>query len=446
MMIDDKRYFKKAGYSRRNFLKGAGVALMLPQFASLAKSKKDVPPPVRMAFLHVPNGKIMNKWTPKEFGKDYKITQTLKPLEGLKKHLQVISGLQHKNGFSNGDGAGDHARAQGSFLTGVQILKSAKRARNGISVDQVAAKYLGNKTYLPSLELSSQRGRLSGSCDSGYSCLYQFNLSWANEVQPMVPESSSEQAFNRLFTIWDGKGESKQHKILAQNEKSVLDFVGESAKDLQRKLGKEDTHKLDQYFSSLRETEKRIQKEKPKIHPKMLKRDFSEQPENYKAKIETLMDIMVLAFEVDATRISSMIVADEGSNRSFPELGIKSGHHSLSHHREQKSWIKDLEKIDLFYVSRLAYLLNELDKRKVDGKSLLEQSMIVYGSGHSDGNRHRHNNLPIILAGHGGGSLNPGYHREFRDDPMCNLYVSMLQKMGCPVNKFSDSTGILTGI
>jgi len=445
-MIDDKRYFKKAGHSRRNFLKGAGLALMLPQFASLAKSKKDAELPVRMAFLHVPNGKIMEKWTPKEFGKDYKISQTLKPLESLKKYFQVISGLQHKNGFANGDGAGDHARAQGSFLTGVQILKSAKKARNGISVDQVAAKYLGNKTYLPSLELSSQRGRLSGSCDSGYSCLYQFNLSWANEVQPMVPESSSEQAFNRLFTIWDGKSKSKQHQILAQNEKSILDFVGESAKDLQRKLGKEDTHKLDQYFSSLRETEKRIQKEKPKIHPKLLKHDFSEQPENFKAKVETLMDIMVLAFEVDATRISTMIVGDEGSNRSFPELGIKSGHHSLSHHRNQESWIKDLEKIDLFYVSRLAYFLNELDKRKVDGKSLLEQSMIVYGSGHSDGNRHRHNNLPIILAGHGGGKLNPGYHREFRDDPMCNLYVSMLQKMGCPVDKFSDSTGILKGI
>ena len=445
-MIDDKRYFKKAGHSRRNFLKGAGLALMLPQFASLAKSKKDIEQPVRMAFLHVPNGKIMDKWTPKEFGKDYKITQTLKPLENLKNHFQVISGLQHKNGFSNGDGAGDHARAQGSYLTGVQVLKSAKKVRNGISVDQVAAKYFGNKTYLPSLELSSIRGRLSGSCDSGYSCLYQFNLSWANEVQPLVPESSPEQAFNRLFTIWDGNKKSKQHKLLAANEKSILDFVGESAKDLQRRLGKEDTHKLDQYFSSLRDTEKRIQKEKPKVHPKMLKRDFFKQPGSYQEKIETLMDIMVLAFEIDATRISTMIVGDEGSNRSFPELGIKSGHHSLSHHRNQADWIKQLEKIDLFYVSRLAYFLNELEKRKVDGKSLLEQSMIVYGSGHSDGNRHRHNNLPVILAGHGGGTLKPGHHREFKDDPMCNLYVSMLQKFGCPIDKFSDSTGTLQGI
>ncbi|MCM8539894.1 MAG: DUF1552 domain-containing protein [Lentisphaeraceae bacterium] len=445
-MIEDKRYFKKAGYSRRNFLKGAGVALMLPQFASLAKSKKDIEAPIRMAFLQVPNGKIMNKWTPKELGKDYKISQTLKPLESLRDHFQVISGLQHKNGFSNGDGPGDHARAQGSFLTGVQVLKSAKKARNGISVDQVAAKYFGNKTYLPSLELSSRRGRLSGSCDSGYSCLYQFNLSWANEVQPMVPESSPEQAFNRMFTIWDGKSKSKKHQTLAQNEKSILDFVGESAKDLQRNLGKEDLHKLDQYFSSLRETEKRIQKEKPKVHPKLLQRDFSKEPSSYQEKIETLMDVMVLAFEVDATRISTMIVGDEGSNQSFPELGIKSGHHSLSHHRNQEDWVKSLEKIDLFYVSRLAYFLNELDKRKVDGKSLLEQSMIVYGSGHSDGNKHRHNNLPVILAGHGGGTLNPGQHREFKDDPMCNLYVTMLQKFGCPIDQFSDSTGSLQGI
>lgn len=445
-MIDQNKYFKKAGYSRRNFLKGASVALMLPHFSSLAKSKKEAEQPIRMAFLHVPNGKIMDKWTPKEFGKDYKITQTLKPLESLKNHFQVISGLQHKNGFANGDGAGDHARAQGSYLTGIQVLKSAKKARNGISVDQVAAKYKGKETYLPSLELSSMRGRLSGSCDSGYSCLYQFNLAWANEVQPMVPESSPEQAFNRLFTIWDGKAKSKHNQLLAQNDKSVLDFVNESAKDLKRHLGKDDTHKLDQYFSSLRETEKRMQKEKPKVHPNMLTRDFFEKPGSYQAKIETLMDIMVLAFEIDATRISTMIVADEGSNRSFPEMGIKSGHHSLSHHRDQKDWVKNLEKIDHFYVSRLAYFLNELNKRKVDGKTLLEQSMIVYGSGHSDGNRHRHNNLPVILAGHGGGTLTPGYHREFRDEPMCNLYTTMLQKMGCPVKQFSDSTGTLKGI
>ena len=445
-MIDDKRYFKKAGPTRRSFLKGAGVALMLPQFASLAKSKSEPENPKRMVFLHVPNGKIMDKWTPNELGKDYQLTQTMKPLESLKDHFQVISGLQHKNGFANGDGAGDHARAQGSFLTGVQVLKSAKKARNGISVDQVAAKYFGSKTYLPSLELSSQRGRLSGSCDSGYSCLYQFNLSWANEVQPMVPEASPEQALNRLFTIWDNTSKAKHQQILAQNEKSILDFVNESAKDLQKNLSKEDTHKLDQYFSSLRQTEKRLQKDKPKINPKMLKRDFTKRPGNYQEKIETLMDIMVLAFEVDATRISTMIMADEGSNRSFPELGIKSGHHSLSHHRNDKNWIKDLEKIDLFYVQRLAYFLNELNNRKSNGKSLLDQSMIVYGSGISDGNRHRHDNLPIILAGHGGGTLNPGYHREFKKDPMCNLYTTMLQKFGCPVKEFSDSTGTLQGI
>jgi hypothetical protein len=430
--------------SRRNFLRGAaGAALLLPQFDSLAKSPSSKLP-VRMAFLHVPNGKIMDKWTPKEFGKDYKITQTIKPIENLKEHFQILSGLKHQYAFSNGDGGGDHARAQGTFLTGTQVLKNPAKARNSISVDQVAAKYIGKHTYLPSIELSSERGRLSGTCDSGYSCLYQYNLSWATEVMPMVPEDSPEKAFKRLFTLWDGK--KKLTKGINSTDKSILDLVRESSWDLKRQLGKEDTEKLDQYYASLRETEKRMNKIKPKVHPKMLKRDFIKEPENYQDKIETLMDIMVLAFEVDATRIATMILAGEGNNRSFPELGIKGGHHSLSHHQNNKDWIKDLEKIDLFYMQRLAYFLNALQQKKVNGKSLLEQSMIVYGSATSDGNKHRHNNLPIILAGHGGGLLNPGHHREFKEIPMCNLFTSMLQKAGCPVKSFGDSTGVIKGI
>ncbi|MCM8532787.1 MAG: DUF1552 domain-containing protein [Lentisphaeraceae bacterium] len=429
-----------SSHNRRNFLKGAGVSLLLPQMASIAGDNA-YKNPTRMAFLHVPNGMIMDKWTPKKVGKDFEITQTLKSVAKFKNDLQVISGLQHKNGFSNGDGAGDHARAQGSFLTGVQILKSAKAVKNGISVDQVAAQKAGHKTYLPSLELSTKRGRLSGSCDSGYSCMYQFNLSWRNAKEPMVPESSAQLAFNRMFVLKDAKNGSD-----IETGKSILDYMRGSAKSLKSKLAKEDIHKLDQYFDSLRELERKASKGKHEISSKMLDRDFNAPPKNYADKIETLMDLMVLAWEVDATRICSMIIADEGSNMSFPELGVNSGHHSLSHHQNDPDKIKALEKIDNFYTTRFAYFLQKLSQKKVNGSSLLDQSMVLYGSGISDGNKHRHNNLPIVLAGHANGKLQPGQHRVYKDAPMSNLFVNMLDTFGTPVKSFSDSNGRLAKI
>jgi len=428
--------------NRRAFLKGAGVSLILPPLASIAGDKA-IENPVRMAFLHVPNGKIMKKWTPTTLGKNYQIPQTLKPLEKLKNDFQVITGLKHHFAESNGDGGGDHARAQGTFLTGVQVLKSRKQARNGISVDQVASQKSGYKTYLPSLELSTRKGRLSGACDTGYNCMYQYNLAWKNEREPMVPQSSPEIVFNRLFTLWDG-GKSNQQKKMEVADKSVLDFMLQSAKSLQKNLGKDDTQKLDQYFTSLRDAEKKANRLKPKVNLSQCSRDFTLPPQNYQEKIEALMDLMVLAWEVDATRICTMIIAGEGSNQTFPELGIKSAHHSLSHHRGLKENIEALEKIDLFYVSRLAYFLKKLNDKKVNGTSLLEQSMVMYGSGISDGNRHSNDNLPILLAGHAGGKLSPGYHREYKKQPMTNLFLNMLEVFGTPVNAFADSTGKLS--
>ena len=433
----------KQDLNRRFFLKGAGISLLLPQMASFAGDKA-YENPTRMAFLQVPNGKIMNKWTPTTVGSNYQLTQTLKPLAAYKKDMQIISGLRQHWGFHNGDGGGDHARAQGTFLTGVKILKSTKAVRNGISVDQVAVKQAGHRTYLPSLELSTKRGRLSGSCDSGYSCMYQFNLAWRNAKEPMVPEASTTEAFNRLFTIWDGKKVTASRNT--KTDKSILDFMSSSAKSLEKKLAKEDIAKLDQYFTSVRELERKAQKGKPKVLPKQFSRDFSQEPKNFQDKIEAHMDLMALAWEVDATRICSMIVADEGSNQSFPQLGIEGGHHSISHHQHDPKKIAQLEKIDHFYVSRLAYFLNKLNERKVNGKSLLEQSMVLYGSGISDGNRHDHSNLPIILAGHANGKVTPGMHRVYKDKPLCNLYLNMLDVFGTPVKSFGDSNGKLAKI
>ena len=270
--------------------------------------------------------------------------------------------------------------------------------------------------------------------------MYQFNLAWRNEKEPMVPESSAELAFNRLFTLWNGQKEKSTHK---DSQKSVLDYMLSSANSLKRRLAKEDLEKLDQYFTSVREIERKANKGKPKISAKQLPRDFSKNPGSYKNRIETLMDLMVLAWEADATRICSMIIADEGSNMSFPEMGIDGGHHSLSHHQNDQTKIKKLEKIDKFYTTTLAYFLDKLKSRKVNGKSLLDQSMVLYGSGISDGNKHRHDNLPIILAGRGGGKLTPGTHRMYKDTPMCNLYVNMLNNFGLPTKSFSDSNGTL---
>lgn len=431
------------GPSRRNFLKGAGLALMLPQFASLAKDRKDIEAPKRMAFLHVPNGIIMDKWTPKKAGAGFDLPETLQPLKELQGDFSMISGLMHDKAKANGDGAGDHVRASGTFLTGVQVLKSAKTLRNGISVDQIAASQIGHHTYLPSLELSSQEARLTGSCDNGYSCAYRFNISWAGPKQPMVPETSPELAFNRIFTVWDGKKMSKEQALVNQRKKSVLDFLRESSFDLKRNLGKEDVEKLDQYYASLRQFEKRMQKEKPKLLASQLKRKFESKPGNFKDHLDTLSDLMVLAFEADATRICTFIVGDEGSNRSFPELGVKGGHHSLSHHLNDKNKIKDLEKIDKFYTERLAYLLKGLKNTKVDGVSLLDQSMVLYGCAISDGNRHNHEDLPILLAGKGGGSIKPGIHHKMQKAPLCNMYLGMLEKFGTPSKSLGDSTGII---
>ena len=434
--------FIKTGFNRRNFLKGAGVSLMLPHLSSIANTKKDPERPVRMAFLHVPNGMIMDKFRPKSYGKNFEITQTLEPLRELKNDFQLIDGLKHEKAGSNGDGAGPHARAQGTFLTGVQVLKSAKNARAGISVDQVAAKYQGHKTYLPSLELAAGRGRVSGKCDSGYSCVYQFALSWKNENVPMLPEYDPAQAFKRLFTVRDPKKAMSKKDDITAREKSVLDYMMENSKSLQRRLGKEDTEKLDQYFSNLRDLEKRLEKEKPLVTPNMIKKEFVAQTD-YREHLDTLLEVIVLAFQVDATRISSIILGDEGNARSFPEIGVKGGHHNLSHHRDDPKIIKMVEKIDLMNMQRLAYFLKRLKEVQVDGKSLLDQSMIVYGGSISDGNKHLNTNLPIILAGHGGGLAHPGIHRKYDDTPMSNLYVTMLQKFGCPVEKFGDSNGSL---
>lgn len=433
---------------RRGFLRGLGTLIALPAMESLAPfgkaAGKPGAGPLRMAYIYSPNGKNMDKWRPEGFGTDYKMSETLAPLSGLRDQFQILSGLDHDKAHANGDGGGDHARANATFLTGVQIKKTAGAdIKAGVSVDQIAAAQLGHETFLPSMELSCDRARMSGGCDSGYACAYQYNVSWKSENQPMTPESDPRQVFERMFGAKDTKISKEARERRAAQKKSILDFVLDDAKSLQGKLGVNDRRKLDEYMSAVREMEVRI--EHAEAHAKKLP-DMeapSGVPGSYKEHIRLLYDLMAVAFETDTTRISTFMMAHDGSNRNFDEVGVREGHHELSHHQRNADKMEKIAKIDKFYVEQFAYFLEKMKNAKdASGASLLDSSMIVYGCGLSDGDRHNHDDLPIILAGGGNGQLRRGRHVNFSGDvPLTNLYLSLLDRMNVKAERIGDSNG-----
>ena len=445
-------------FSRRRFLRGLGTLMALPALeatapfaarAAAAKTGAAASLPLRMAFVYSPNGKNMEHWTPKKDGSSYDLSPTLAPLKDLKSEFQVISGLKHEKARANGDGGGDHARANASFLTGVQARKTAGAdIRNGISIDQLAANDIGQLTRLPSLELSCDEARRAGNCDSGYSCSYQFNLAWKSETTPLAPERDPKLAFERLFG--SGGGGSEEDAARAKREffnKSVLDFVMEDARSLQKHLGYTDKQKLDEYLSSVRDIERRLTSadQFSKSMPDYKKPTGI--PESYQEHIRLMFDLQVLAFQTDTTRISTFLLAHDGSNRSFPEIGVPDAHHGISHHQRDAAKLEKIAKIDTYYSEQFAYFLQKLKSIKEGNGTLLDNCMIVFGSGISDPDRHSHDDLPVILAGGGGGTLKKGRHLRLREDtPMCNLYLSMMDRMGVKTSEFGDSTGKLDAI
>jgi len=445
--------------SRRNFLRGFGAAVAMPALDSLNPLRAAGSPgvattvggsPLRMAYLSVPNGVNVEYWRPEGVGSHYKLGKSMAPLEGLKQDIQVFTGFAHKHATPGRDGAGDHARSTATFLTGQRAKKTAgSDIKVGVSVDQVAARHVEEFTRLPSLELTCDGVRTSGNCDSGYSCAYQFNLSWRSETQPMTPEGNPRQVFERLF----GAGASQERsQSLAQrlaSKKSILDFISDDAKAMHRHLGRNDQQKLDQYLTGVREIERRV--EKSESLGKVIDPGVpapTDRPANYSEHIKLMMDMMVLAFQTDSTRVSTFLLAHDGSNRSFNEIGVSDGHHNISHHKGKKENLEKIQKIDEFYLAKLAYFLQKMkDTEDVDGQSLLHNSMIVYGSGISDGNRHNHNDLPVIVAGHAGGAFKAGRHVDLREEvPLSNLYVRMLNEFGISDKNFGDSTGALKNI
>jgi hypothetical protein len=440
--------------SRRTALRGLGTAIALPLFDSLwqplSASEAASAVPLRMAFLYVPNGVHMQAWTPKDVGENFELPSTLAPLNAFKNDLCVLTGLTQQKAFANGDGGGDHARALASFLTGRQARKTfGADIRIGVSVDQVAATEVGRYTRFPSLELGCEAGQQSGNCDSGYSCAYSSNISWKTESTPMAKEVNPRVVFERLFT--NGRpGESAEARAKRQRyNKSILDFVRDDAETLRGRLGISDQRKFDEYLTAVRELEVRIEKSDNAAESETVA-GFPRPagvPGDYGQHIRLMEDLMVLAFQGDVTRVSTLVIANEGSNRSYPFLDVPEGHHELSHHGDDAKKHEKLMKINLFHVTQFAHLLERLKGIQEGAGTLLDNCMIVYGSGIGDGNRHNHDDLPILLAGKGSGSVKPGRHVGYPNGtPLNNLFLSMLDRLHVKCESLGDSTGRLKNL
>jgi hypothetical protein len=431
---------------RRTFLKGLGTAIALPMLDAMtpALALEKTKSPVRLAFVYVPNGIVMSDWTPEKLGRDFEFKRIMKPLASLREDLSVLSGLADYNGNALGDGPGDHGRAGASFLTGVHCKKTAGAdIRGGVSADQIAAQAIGSQTRFASLELGCEDSRTVGNCDSGYSCAYTNSISWRTPTTPNPPEVNPRLVFERLFGTADLSLAPEVRARRAEYRKSILDLVREDTQKLAGTLGTRDRRKLDEYLFAVREIEKRIEtaeKDQRTVTPTIEKPAGI--PITFDEYAKLTFDLLALAFQSDLTRISTLMIAREGSMRVYPEIGISDPHHPLTHHRNQEDWIEKVKQINTFHVELFAHFLQKLKATPDGDGTLLDNSMIVYGASLGDGNRHTHEDLPILLAGRGGGSFKPGRHIKYKyKTPVTNLYLTLLEQMNVHPEKIGDSTG-----
>jgi Protein of unknown function (DUF1552) len=437
--------------NRRTLLRGTGLAMGLPLLDAMSPSARNViaapaspavnAVPTRMACIFFPNGAIMPNWTPTGSERDWTLSKTLEPLAPFKEKLNVITNLAHDHGRAYDDGAGDHARAASTYLTAARPAKTSSNIRLGISVDQVAATQLSGKTRLASIELGLVDSRNAGSCDSGYSCAYSSNISWRNETQPMPKETSPRMAFDRMFGLGDSAERRKRDAV----RQSILDVVRDDATNLMKTVGRTDRRKLDEYFTSVREIEKRIEMTEQEDQAALPDIDIPlGRVEAFREHVRLMYDLMVIGFQTDTTRIATFMIDNAGGTRSYTEIGVKEGHHQLSHHRNREDQVEKLKQIDYYLVEQFAYFLKKLDQTRESDGSLLDHSMVLYGSGISDGNRHSHGDLPIVLAGGASGQISTGRFIQCSEErPMGNLFLSMLDCLGTPVDSIGDSRGRL---
>ena len=439
--------------SRRAMLRGLGTAVALPWLESMgslttwavgAPGKRTAPN--RLAFLYVPNGKDMANWTPSAEGKLGELPGILSALSPVKNDLLVLSGLTSDKARPHGDGAGDHARAMASYLTGAQPRKTdGTDIRAGISVDQLAAARIGEQTRLPSLEMGCEASAMAGNCDSGYSCVYSSTMSWKSPTQPLPKEVNPRMVFERLF----GSAGTAERVHRHTSRKSILDFIREDTRSLASKITYTDRQKLGEYFTSIREVEQRMDRvaQMPAIQAPGGAKAPEGVPGDYAAHLKLMCDMLVLAFQADVTRVCTFVLANEGSNKNYPDLGVREGHHELSHHGKDAEKLRKIREINKFHVAQLAYLLQKLKSIREGDGTLLDHCMIAYGSGNSDGDRHNHDDLPLLLAGRGGGTIQTGRHvRAQKETPITNLWQSLLERMDVRVPFVGDSTGALGGL
>jgi hypothetical protein len=443
-------YITRKHLSRRTLLRGLGTALALPLLDSMApalKAAKDTAakPAVRLGFVYVPNGIIPAAWTPTAEGTAFEFMRSMKPLEPFRDRLVVLSGLAQVNGRALGDGAGDHARAGATWLTGVHPKKTEGAGIHaGISADQIAAQEFGKKTQLASLEIGLDSPSLAGGCDSGYSCAYTNTISWRGPTTPLPMEMNPRAVFERLFG--DGDSTDPAARLTALKEqRSILDYITGDLDRLETSLGAQDRGKLTEYLDSIRDIERRIQKAEEQNAT--LKMPVIERPEGAPADFEThaklMIDLQVIAFQADLTRVITFMIGREGSNRSYRQIGVSDGHHSITHHQNDPVKIENVTKIDTYHSQLFAYYLQKLKSTRDGEGSLLDHSMMLYGSSICDGNAHTHHDLPLVLAGGAAGQVKGGRHMRFpKETPMNNLLLTMLDKAGIPApEKLGDSTG-----
>ncbi len=439
--------------SRRTVLRGLGTAMSLPLLDAMLPvgrlaAAAGPQAPLRTMYFMVPNGAHMPAWTPTAEGPGYALSPTMEPLAKHREFISVFSGLTLDGARAHEDGAGDHARSGASFLTGAHPKKTdGADIKNSVSADQVAAQVIGSKTRFASLELGLEGSTQAGGCDSGYSCAYSSNLAWRNENSPLPKEIDPSAVFDRLFGSGEKAGEGKSRSVRIERRKSVLDFVQEDAKMLHKKLGIADQRKVDEYLYAVREVESRLSNSRtlnigedgiPNIpRPSGIPKDRSQH-------CKLMLDMVALAIRSDSTRVLTFGFANEGNNWGYPEIGAPEGHHDLSHHGKSEEKQAKIQKINLFHMQHFAYLLDHFADVEEAGGKLLDHCMILYGSGISDGDRHNHDDLPIIMAGKAGGKIKKASHWRFpKDTPLCDLYLWILNQSGVKADSFGDSKGVL---
>jgi hypothetical protein len=430
---------------RRTFLRGMGTAAVaLPFLDAMAPAFAATPtPPVRLAFLYVPNGIDMKNWNLEQEGAFGAFPRVMKPLEAFKNDMIQIGNLTNNSGRALLDGAGDHGRCAGSYLTGVQVKKTTIDIKASISCDQIIANKIGSQTRFASLELGMDDSRQAGDCDSGYSCAYTNNLAWKSETQPLPPTLDPRVLFERLF----GTGlvlspEVKERQ--ARYRRSILDFVSGDAKKLQSSLGPTDRRKLEEYLSSIRDVEQQLEKaEKENVIDPGMTKPYGVPPD-FAEHFKLMSDMMTIAFQADLTRVITFLMTREGTSRAYREIGIPDGHHPCTHHQGKPDLMEKVTQINEYHTKQVAGWLGNLKSIQEGDSNLLDNSMIVYGAGLSDGNRHLHDDLPTLLIGRGGNYFKPGRRVLVRKEtPMSNFHLTLMDRMGVPVENFGDSSGRL---